>query len=133
MVSNIPTQPDTSPKRYLYLEQNIMLDNSYTKQFVHFPMSSILHATLIDYLDFWKKVTETIRLYRTSFWNIKSTFLWIIYTCTLYFEFHMHVISYPLLGLCIISIFEAIKYQYKDAHRFPVLTVLWLNGALVKT
>ena len=38
----------------------------------------------------------------------------------------MHVISYPLLGLCIVSIFETIKYQYKDANRFPVLTVLWI-------
>ena len=29
----------------------------------------------------------------TSFWKIQSAFVWIIHTCTLYFEFHIYAIS----------------------------------------
>ena len=54
---------------------------------------------------------------------MKSAFVWIMHTCTLYFEFHMHAISETLIILKV-SIVEAIKYQNKDAYRFAVLTVL---------
>ena len=59
---------------------------------------------------------------------MNSAFVWIIHTCTLYFEFLIHAISKQLIPLCEVSVAEAIKYQNKDAKGFSVLTVLLLQN-----
>ena len=63
-----------------------------------------------------------------SFCYMNSAFVWIIHTCTQYFEFLIHAISKQLIALCEVSVVEAIKYQNKDAKGFSVLTVLLLQN-----
>ena len=110
------TQPDASSKRYLLDKiscETIVLKTTRT---------DINSRTLHVFARFSQfKVNKKPQ----CFWIMKSAFVWIIYTCTLYFEFHIHAISYPLILLCKVSIVETIKYQNKDAYRFAVLTVLW--------
>ena len=72
--------------------------------------SSTLHAVVIAQLDFRNKVNKwrnTLNYKaRTSFWNIKSAFLWTINIFTLYFNFQIRVMVYQILVLCIVSISE---------------------------
>ena len=70
--------------------QNIVLDKSYTNNSHRYQFKNIASGSIVK-LDF--RSSESTRNKNNKLLKYRISIVWIIHTCTLYFEFHIHAIS----------------------------------------